>query len=270
MESLLIVVTAVSLVLAATMSVLAWALIRADRERAAARIEALEALAFEKPAEEQPHWDLALGAAPAPTSSPDRLDRQGLVNHDLFEPPSSGSSAAKRWLAVAAVGLVILAGYLVATAMRSHESGWTASMAAEPRQGGASLELISLRHSVADDGVFVVAGLVQNPAAGRPLTRLEAVVYLFDAHEQYLKAGRAPLDATVISPGSDAAFEVRVAGVSGISRYRVGFREADGATVAHVDLRGSVPADGLGDPMDPPDTVHRIGSLRAPAEEGDR
>ena len=46
MESLLIGVTVVSLGLAATMAVVAWTLLKAERQRSAARIEALEALAF--------------------------------------------------------------------------------------------------------------------------------------------------------------------------------------------------------------------------------
>ena len=46
MELLLIGVTVVSLGLAVTMSAVAWTLLKAERQRAAARIEALEALAF--------------------------------------------------------------------------------------------------------------------------------------------------------------------------------------------------------------------------------
>ena len=53
MESLLIAVTVISLVLAVTMSVVAWTLLKAERQRAAARIEALEALAFSGEPERQ-------------------------------------------------------------------------------------------------------------------------------------------------------------------------------------------------------------------------
>ncbi len=53
MESLLIAVTVISLGLAVTMSVVAWTLLKAERQRAAARIEALEALAFSGEPEHQ-------------------------------------------------------------------------------------------------------------------------------------------------------------------------------------------------------------------------
>src|SRR5262245_60625286 len=46
MEALLVAVTVISLGLAVTMSVVAWTLLKAERQRSAARIEALEALAF--------------------------------------------------------------------------------------------------------------------------------------------------------------------------------------------------------------------------------
>ena len=59
MESLLIAVTVISLGLAVTMSVVAWTLLKAERQRAAARIEALEALAFSGEPERQEALDRA-------------------------------------------------------------------------------------------------------------------------------------------------------------------------------------------------------------------
>src|SRR5690349_8516727 len=46
MELVLIAVTSVSLVIAVVMSVVAWTLLKNERQRSAARVEALEALAF--------------------------------------------------------------------------------------------------------------------------------------------------------------------------------------------------------------------------------
>jgi len=60
MESLLIGVTIVSLLLAVTMSAIAWTLWQAERERTAARADALEALAFSETTDER-----AIAPAPA-------------------------------------------------------------------------------------------------------------------------------------------------------------------------------------------------------------
>jgi hypothetical protein len=62
MESLLVGVTLVSLALAAAMAGVAWKLLRSDRERSAARADALHALAFDQPA---PVPALATDAPPA-------------------------------------------------------------------------------------------------------------------------------------------------------------------------------------------------------------
>jgi hypothetical protein len=56
-------------------------------------------------------------------------------------------------------------------------------------------------------------------------------------------------------PGTDSAFEVHVPKATNVSRYRVGFRQADGTVVTHIDRRGQVP-DGstetvLGDQVRP-------------------
>jgi len=53
MEALLVGVTIVSLLLAITMSAVAWTLWQADRQRTAARADALEALAFSDSGEER-------------------------------------------------------------------------------------------------------------------------------------------------------------------------------------------------------------------------
>lgn len=89
MESLLLIVTVVSLALGAIMSLVAWRLLRDNRDRSAARIEALQGLARAEEITAQPApaprpapaaeaaWDLALrpveSATAAPTASPSLL-----------------------------------------------------------------------------------------------------------------------------------------------------------------------------------------------------
>lgn len=68
METLLVGVTLVSLALAAAMAAVAWKLLRTDRERSAARADALHALAFDTPTPD-------LGVERQPARNTDRLGR---------------------------------------------------------------------------------------------------------------------------------------------------------------------------------------------------
>jgi hypothetical protein len=286
MESLLVGVTLVSLFLAAAMAVVAWTLIRAERDRAAARIEALEALAFEPAAEEvpqsvaqpaagAPQWDAALGAATA--APPDRThwaDYAAATHAEgMFDTAKAPGGNGRRWIAVAAVGLVVVTGYFGVVAFRSPRvAAAVAGTSSDLNGDDVPIELVSLRHAVGSDGAFVVTGLVQNPASGRGVPNVEAVVYLFDDQDQYFTSGRARVDASTLGPGAEASFEVRIPSVTGVSRYRVGFREADGRTVAHVDRRGqmldgtTVDAAAGGDV----DVVRPAGGMRPMASEAGR
>jgi hypothetical protein len=254
MESLLVGVTLVSLVLAAAMALVAWTLIRAERERAAARIEALEALAFEPaaaelqqsaahPAASAPQWDAALGAAMgAPSDRAHWADYAAATHAEgMFDTAKAPVGNGRRWIAVVAVGLIVVSGYFAAALIRSPGVAATLTGTSSDRNSNdVPMELVSLRHAVGSDGAFVVTGLVQNPTSGRSVPSVEAVVYLFDDRDQYFTSGRARVDASTLGPGAEASFEVRIPNVTGVSRYRVGFREAGGRTIAHVDRRGQM------------------------------
>lgn len=158
----------------------------------------------------------------------------------MFDSESASSAGTRRLLAVTAIGLLIAAGYATASAMRAPRA---ISAVAIPTPDGEPqpLELLSLRHSTDLAGAFAVSGFVQNPTDGRDLTNVEAVIYLFDTKDQYFTTGRAPLETSDLRPGTDSAFEVHIPNVANVSRYRVGFRQADGTVVAHVDRRGHLP-----------------------------
>lgn len=269
MELLLIAVTVISLVLAVTMSAVAWTLLKAERQRAAARIEALEALAFSGEPERHevvatpgrvpvavpervvgsllPDWDAVIrGHASdsehrADAALPDRRVRAVLPDAMFGTQPAS-NAGTRRLLAVAAIGLVIAAGYATASAMRSPEAVAALARSTQPPSGEPQpLELLSLKHSPDTSGGFTVSGFVQNPSGGKDLTNVEVVVYLFDDKDQYFMTGRAALETADMRTGTDSAFEVRVPGATNVARYRVGFRQADGTVVAHVDRRGQFP-----------------------------
>jgi hypothetical protein len=204
---------------------------------------------------EPDEWDLALREQPVDV---DRIDARrasaGLPVMDaMFDAGPAAGVAGRRWLAVAAVGLLVVAGFAMASAMRSPEIVAAIAASSNNAPQVQPLELLSLRHSLDSDGYFTVTGFVQNPATGREIESVEAVVYLFDTGDQYFAAGRAPLDPTVVRPGDESPFVIRVPNGSGVSRYRVGFRHPDGSSIAHVDRRGELP-DGLtGDTLESPE-----------------
>ena len=315
MESLLIAVTVISLGLAVTMSVVAWTLLKAERQRAAARIEALEALAFSGEPEHQealtelvgvplaavpvtvpvasvsapklmdavlddsvtgaelafapesPDWDAVIrGHAAEPGQRAHSTLPNGRVRAVLpdamFGTEPASNAGTRRLLAVAAIGLLIAAGYATASAMRSPEvvAALAASTTPPPNAEPQPLELLSLKHSPDTNG-FTVSGFVQNPAGGKDLTNVEVVVYLFDHKDQYFMTGRAALETAQMRTGTDSAFEVHVPGVTTVGRYRVGFRQADGTVVAHVDRRGQFP-EGTSETVLGSDQVRPAGGMR--------
>jgi hypothetical protein len=310
MEVMLIGVTLVSLALAAAMSIIAWRLFRQERERAAARVEALAALAFttsaamprvtahaasgyipvdrepsdrtsEVGASRQEELDLRLQSsdlmtayslAPSEAAPSARLLPQNTAGATsvMFERPRPATGAGKRWLALAAIALVVAAGYTMMTALRSPEV--VAAVAASRAPAAHPLELLSLRHSASGDSTFVVTGLVQNPEDGTLVNGVEAVVYLFDEAGRYFATGRAPLDVPRLSPGEGSPFVVAVQSAAGVARYRIGFRESGGGSVTHVDRRGELPQGTSGDALAagasaPPDvSAVPLGASRGSAE----
>jgi hypothetical protein len=99
------------------------------------------------------------------------------------------------------------------------------------------LALVSLTHEQQSDGTLLISGVVRNPPDSAARERLFAVASLIDASGALIASARAPLDFTTLAPGDESPFVVRIAGASGVARYRVGFRDAAGASIAHVDRR---------------------------------
>lgn len=230
-----LVVTLVSLTVAIVMSIVAWRLVREERERSAARIEAL---AHDIAAE----FDDVAGAAPVlrvasrPASPGASVEGAGaLAGPALFEAPEATASppAWRRLGAVVAIGAALVGGVLGAAVLLSDRPGaGTQAPAGSP----APLELLSLRHA-RQDGTFTVTGLVRNPTGGAAAERITAVVFLFDARGGFLASGRAPLDFTRLGPGEESPFVVAIPAPASVARYRVSFRKDEGGVVAHVDRR---------------------------------
>src|SRR5687768_6355098 len=246
MDTMMWVIVAGALALAIGMAVVAWRLLRGDRERTEARAAMLRQLAFE------PEPALNERAFQAPIAA-------------SFEPSFGAtvvreSPPTRRLMAVAVVVVFMAIG--AGSVYGIYGTGETAGLSrrssagAEAEAGGtetarndggatrgsrrgevAPLELLSLSHRTeAED--FVVAGLVQNPSDGRLASSVMAVVYVFNARGEYFASGKASLEFAPLAPGAESPFIVRLPKTSGVTRFRVGFRAQDGTVVAHVDRRG--------------------------------
>jgi hypothetical protein len=215
------------------MAFVAWRLLRQNSDRRAARVEALQSLAdvaTMEPLEQDLRYSAVTSEVEAPAAH-------------FFEAPER--LPASRWqrrlavvLGVAALGAVPYAMYQMG-AFKFFSTIATAAPAGDAQP----LELMSLRHTTDDHGAFTVTGLVQNPAGGRKTSGLIAVVYLFDDAGRFMATGRAAVDVPTLQAGEEASFTVTIPKVTGVSRYRVGFRLSEGGVVGHVDRRGQ-PATG--------------------------
>jgi hypothetical protein len=283
METLLLGITVVSLLVALVMSFSAWRLTRDEKRRAAARVAALSiaasapetapggqgltaenAIGFqarpavaEKPRMRAPWAPAPVAAdaaarssvaAPPPVAelplNTARATRtlshaSGFLGAEI-EPAPAASGGRQRSLAVAAA--VLLVGLL----------GGLAWMMSSPRGASAAavgpnspLELVSLRHDRKNEKL-AVSGLVRNPAAGKPVEHLSAVVFLFDKQGAFVTSAKADVDFLKLGAGDESPFVVSLDAPATVSRYRVSFRTSDGV-VPHVDRRGAPPVAAEGE-----------------------
>ena len=145
------------------------------------------------------------------------------------------SGGRQKSLAFAAVVLfVVLSGGLVW--MMSGPRG-TSAVAVGPN---SPLELVSLSHARQNEKL-AVSGLVRNPAAGKPIEQLSAVVFLFDRMGTFVTSSRANVDFLKLGAGDESPFVVSLDAPATVARYRVSFRTDEGV-VPHVDRRGASPA----------------------------
>ncbi len=262
MDILLLGITVVSLVVAFVMSTTAWRLMRDEKQRSAARIAALSAAAFDPSGP----VEVADAIAPAPQAQPVVVNRpvvkapwtpaRAIVETPIVRAPepvavhASGflgvsevareNGSRQKSLAIAAMALfVVLCGGLVW--MMSRPEG-TSAVAVGPN---APLELVSLSHA-RQNQKLAVSGLVRNPAAGQPVERLSAVVFLFDRVGTFVTSAKANVDFLRLGAGDETPFVVSIDAPATVARYRVSFRTDDGV-VPHIDRRGESPAPAAGE-----------------------
>ena len=211
----LLVITILSLAVAAVMSFVAWRLAREERQRSQARVDALTA---EIHADEPPF--LSAGEY-LPHEAPAR---------------TQGSLSGALAVGVLFVGSVVGLAIVFSDGARSSPMVTPVTdlaAAATTTSTPAPLELVALSHE-RDGDRLIVRGAVRGPgerhAAGGPTI---AVVSAFDRDGAQVASGRAPIQAAA---GVESTFAVTIAGVDALHRYRVSFRSGD-QTVAHVDRR---------------------------------
>ena len=222
MNSVLLLLTIVSVVAAVSSAWFAWRLRDAERRRSEARVAALSN------AIDTGEWS---SSAATPTD-----DAPAFVN-GLFAPAQSAAGTGAPVIKLA-VGVAMGVALLVAIAMNNRGTAPTAEgEAARPAASRAAspLELISMRHE-RDGETLKVSGLVRNPRSGNTMSRVSAVVFAFNRAGAFVSSGRAGLDFTTIEPGDESPFVVTVPGVADVGRYRVSFRTETGV-VQHVDRR---------------------------------
>jgi flagellar basal body-associated protein FliL len=225
MDVTLILVTLLSLALAAVMTVLAWRLAREQRRRSDARVAALAAEIHSGRERDLPLHHVA----PVVTS------------HDLFDAAGGETAPRSRRMAVIAVAVAIVGCAALLWSVSSHSnaparSGRPASAAAQPTlpaSGAALLELTALTHD-RDADRLTVRGRVRNPARGASVQGITAVVFLFDHDGVLITSARAAIDS--LAPGTESPFVVTIPHVTGVGRYRVSFR-TDDRIVPHIDRR---------------------------------
>lgn len=270
MDTLLIVVTGVSLALAVVMGILLARLLRVERRRSDARVQLLEDLAagtagrsvastpatattrarlgsetplpqddtpaFLRPS--SPHVSQAYSRPGQPAddlplhdTSPGMLPR-----HELFQEITEASPVRRHFAGIAGVAAMLAIAILGWTQVHGRDATPPAQSTIAAASSSPSLELLSLRHS-REGNTLTVAGLVQNSGGSAPLSNVQATVFVFGTTGTLITSGRAPIDFTSLAPGEESPFVIRVPVSGNVARYRVGFRGADDRVLAHVDRR---------------------------------
>lgn len=231
MNTILLIVTIVSLASAVILAVVTWRLISVERRRSAARVDALVSAAAAAP---EPFPVASVFETPADHVElrPTPFEHQDLF-HTTAEPASSG------WRLAIPVSLgILVVGALVTVLLLSNGGGTQPAPAVATARTASTtspLELLSLRHELTRDRLSIT-GLVRNPRASRQLSGVNVVVFVFDRSGAFLTSLQGPLDFRTLAAGDESPFVVSLDHIADVGRYRVSFR-AENQVVPHVDRR---------------------------------
>jgi hypothetical protein len=217
-DTMLVLITGLSLALAAVMSLLVWTMVREERRRSQARVAALQDLAGD---------DVVTTRRVVAADLP--LRDNGRTAPELFAEPSARPSWGPR---------IALAAGVLAVAFGIGFTYWPDRDADIGPALSSPLELVALRHE-SSPGALTVSGIVRNPADGAALKGIIATAYVLASDGEILASARAPIDVVTFGAGEESPFHVAVATPGQVARYRVGFRDENGQVVAHVDRRAA-------------------------------
>jgi len=253
MELALIVTTAVSVVLATAMALIAWRLERAERLRSEARVAALAAQLRDV---ESIRGQAAAGVRSEPARIRQvvprpvdfDLDRRSSLPAgpaaEMFQVRASDRSRS-RLATVLAVGSFAVAASLALVIVTSRGESAIVDRWASPTTAPAPvatpipLELLALRHDRDRDRI-TIRGVVRNPPGGANIDELTAVTSLFDREGGLVGNGGSTIDPPTLRPGTESGFVVSVGNAATVGRYRVSFRTGN-RVVPHVDRRSLNP-----------------------------
>jgi hypothetical protein len=248
MDTTLVIVTVLSMSMAAALSAIVWRMLRLERQRSNARVAVLTTLANAAPARpaavpDRPAKPVLIELPITPPSAA-RPGRETPAIAPLFTAREQISPWGPRLAVMTAVALIVTSIVLFSLAARaptpSRGVASTAASVSGGQQASATaaggLELLSLRDA-RQPGSLTITGLVQNPRNGAPLTRIAVTAYTFDGNGSFLASGRALIDVTALAPGDESPFAVTVAVTDAVARYRIGFRDEAGHVIPHVDRR---------------------------------
>lgn len=209
MNTILAIVTLVSLGFAVALLIASRRVAREERRRSDARVEALRAAA---------------------AGDADRVGPVVVSGHGLFD--SAADPDPSRWRHALPVAVCAALTFVVAIGALN----WSLNGPAGAAGGGAPLELLALRHQRSPDGLSI-AGLVRNPVVGDQVADVNVVVLGFDRSGALVTSVAGPIDFRTLAPGEESPFTVSLGEAGTIGRYRVSFRARD-MVVPHVDRRG--------------------------------
>jgi hypothetical protein len=221
MVTILVLVTLLSLGLAAIMSVVALRSVREGRRRSDARVAAL--------ARDITGEDLPLHRDPGVSAS------------GLFAEIQEHEKTSRVPVTLAAGAAIVAVAFALAVVLSGgRPSAFTRIDAGRGEQetvAGTPLELIELGHERTADRL-TIRGAVLNPQGGREVEPLTALVVLVAKDGRELASGRAPVSGKALQPDTQTTFVVTVPDAPGVARYRVSF-EADGRVMPHIDRRAA-------------------------------
>ena len=236
MDITLVLVTLLSLLVAAVMTAFAWRLAQDERRREQARVNALSAEIH------LDDWPLRGGEEPAGDVT---------LRSDLFTDSQTdrGPAPVNVRVAIALLFAVSVAAVVGVALLRARASAAATAPARVHIQSGSAsppealpaaappLELTALTHD-RDGDRLTVRGVVRNPASRPRVDHLTAVVALFNRDGEPVGSAGAAIDDHTLVPGSTSPFMVSIPNASDVARYRISFR-TDGLVIPHVDRRGS-------------------------------